>query len=119
MYTVRTKITQAEDYKNQDFLFYITRNEEFKLMTQLESNKLLEILNKYPQIFKENEIINRDEDDVILLDPNDSDEKEYGRKLSFDFENVHHQISNEDLEDLDNIGGRIVGFDNKYIADRF
>lgn len=112
MYTVRTKITLAPEHKNQDFVMFIMRNEEYNPLTKIESEKLIQILNCYSNLFKKNEIILWDEEDVRLINPEDKDEN-----LTFDFENVEDQISEIHWNTLTQIG-HITGFDHKYVSSK-
>jgi len=77
-------------------------------LTQNEADTLLEILNQYPEVFTEIEIIPRDEEEIKLLEDFGGND---GRPLDFDFENVEADCIGI-LDQLnDNFDSRISGID--------
>ena len=115
MYTVRTIVTKEGLYDNQSFVMYTMRQGGFKPMTIAEAETLKSIYDNYPDIFSETYIMDWEEEDVVLIDP--EDDKKYGRPLSFEINYLLEDFSEEDYDKLTSIDGRIGGFDHEYTAE--
>lgn len=109
-YLVLTKVTFG-DYKNQKFYLYKDKKTSSKNLTKKFAEKLKIILNDYPNVFSETEIITREDDEIKFLKGlyyND-------RPLNFNFEDVQEDCP-ELLPKLEEFGFRISGIDSDEIV---
>ena len=109
-YSVLTKITN-DRYNGQKFYMYKDdKNDSFKIstLTISEARELESILNEYPDVFSETEIVPREDEEIKLLEsPYGSD----SRPLDFDFEFVIDDCP-KIIEKLEvNFNTRIFGID--------
>ncbi|TZG00097.1 hypothetical protein FW781_09265 (plasmid) [Chryseobacterium panacisoli] len=110
-HSVLTKVTN-KIYKGQKFYMYKNTEPKITTLTEVEAIKLKELLDKYPNIFTETEVIPRSKQEIKLLLPEDFLEQD-GQPLTFDFGHVE-----EDCTDLldqleDNFDDAIIGIDRE------
>ncbi len=83
-YSVLTKVTN-DFYNSQKFYMYKHTENTLTILNEKEAEKLKDILNSYPNVFSEVEIVPRSEEEIKLLDITRIKDDEI---LDFDFENV-------------------------------
>ena len=132
MYIVKTKVKKDGYCNNHDFVMYAKRRNGFEPMTKEEAEKLAGILQNYPNLFKDIEILSLEKvvpidfigilfsnilyNDASLFANPEGDTKDE-RPLIFDFKHILEDISDDDYDKLERIDCRISGFDRKYTAE--
>jgi len=106
-YSVLTKVTN-DQYNGQKFYLYKHGEKKLTTLNKNEAQTLATILNGYPSVFSETEIVPREEEEIKLLETFWGKD---GRALDFDFENVSDDCSGiiDQLEK--NFDSRISGID--------
>lgn len=134
MYIVKAKATKDGYCNNHDFVMYAQRRDEFEPLTKEEAEKLAGILQNYPNLFKDIEILSLKKGEVVPIDfigilfsnilyndaglfPNPEGDTKDGRPLIFDFKHILEDISDDDYDKLERIDCKISGFDRKYTAE--
>lgn len=80
-YSVLVKVNNAH-YHNQKFFLYKSDEDGLTVFTQVEAQEIEAILQSYPNVFSEIEIVPRSEEEIKLLE---TFWGENGRDLDFDF----------------------------------
>ncbi|BDU27699.1 hypothetical protein [Flavobacterium sp. GSB-24] len=103
-HSVLVKVT-AEEIPGKKYFLYINSEEGLTTLSENNANTLAEILNGYPDTFSEIEVLPRTKEEVILLEPSESD----SIYDAFDFPYVFDECDN--LQDLlqDNFDETIQG----------
>jgi hypothetical protein len=107
-YSVLTKVT-SNDYNNQKFYLYKHGKTSLKNLTKGFAGKLKIILNDYPNVFSETEIIPREDEIKYIKGLNVNGRP---RPLDFEFENIQKECP-EILLKLEEFGFRISGIDRE------
>lgn len=111
-YSVLTTVTN-DQFNGQRFYLYQGVEDRMAVFTQDEANKLADILNQYPNVFSDTEVVPRENDEIKYLEPN-----EESTDLSMSMNDVLEDCPGlqASLEsDFDNI---ILGIDRKYTYDK-
>jgi hypothetical protein len=108
-HSVLTKVSNSK-YNGQKFYLYKHGAEKLTVLTLEEANKLAEILNRYPNVFSETEVVPRSEEEIKLLETFWGED---GRDLDFSIEEVADDCPNiiDRLEE--NFDTRISGIDRQ------
>jgi hypothetical protein len=104
-YSVLTKVT-SEMYNGEKFYLYKHGENGLVNMSKDEAEKLKTILDKYPNVFSETEIVPREDEEIKLL--GETDDKGNLLGSSFDFENVQDECP-EIIDHLEKFDSRITG----------
>ena len=134
MYIVKAKVTKDGYCNCHDFVMYAQRRDGFEPLTKEETEKLVGILQNYPNLFKDIEILSLEKEEATPIDfigilffnilyndgslfANLEDDTKDGQPLTFDFKHILEDISDDDYDKLEKIDCRISGFNRKYVAE--
>ncbi|WNI39065.1 hypothetical protein [Chryseobacterium sp. SG20098] len=108
-HSVLTRVTN-KIYNGKKFYMYKHAESKLSTLTEVEAIKLKKLLDQYPNIFTETEVVTRSEKEIKLL-------KDFwgqdGQPLSFDFENVEGDCTDLLNQLADNFDDAIIGIDRE------
>jgi len=108
-HSVLTKVDN-EKYQGQKFYLYKHGENELTTLSEEEASSLKGILDNYPNVFSETEVVPRSEEEIKLLETFWGED---GRGLDFSFEEVADDCPNIIAELEDNFDSRISGIDRE------
>jgi hypothetical protein len=108
-HSVLTKVSNSK-YNGQKFYLYKDGKESLTVLTLDEANKLAGILNGYPKVFSETEVVPRSEEEIKLLETFWGED---GRDLDFSIEEVADDCPNIINQLKANFDSRISGIDRE------
>ena len=108
-HSVLVKVSNSK-YNGQKFYLYKHGEDKLTVLTLDEANKLAEILNSYPNVFSEVEVIPRSEEEIKLLETFWGED---GRDLDFSIEEIADDCP-KIIDQLEaNFDARISGIDRQ------